>query len=78
MEKDVEDRLERMEAALKRMAEAHIDLQAAQKDTAEALERFVTESNRRGKEIDYRIVNLTALLNELINTEWAANKRNHT
>jgi hypothetical protein len=78
MEKDVEERLASIEAALKRIAEAHLDLQAAQKDTAVTLERFVRESNRRGKEIDYRIVNLTALMDEFIKTEFATDTRKRT
>ncbi len=76
MEKEVEERFERIERNLERVTErldlltdrmdriteAHIDLEAAQKNTTLALNRFIEETSTRGKEVDDRIANLTILV----------------
>ena len=73
MEDDVRKRFERIEENLERVGErmdrisaAHIELEAAQKNVTVALERFITESDKRGKKIDERIENLAILVDQLI------------
>ena len=80
MEKEVEERFERIERNLERVSErmdriteAHIDLEAAQKNTTLALNRFIEETRTRGKEIDHRIANLTILVDRLIERDLGRN-----
>ena len=73
MEREVEERFERIEHNLERVTErmdqiteAHLELEAAQKNTTIALNRFVEETTARGREVDERIANLTILVDRLI------------
>jgi hypothetical protein len=61
-----EERFERIENVLARIAEAHLELEDGQINMQRAFTRFVDESTTRGKEIDERIANLTMLVDELI------------
>ncbi len=76
MEKEVQERFERIERNLERVSErmdriteAHLELEAAQKNTTTALNRFVDESAARGREVDERIANLTILVDRLIDRD---------
>jgi len=87
MEKEVQERFERIEQNLEsvtqrldvitermdRISEAHLDLEAAQKNTAVALERFIEETRTRGKEVDQRIANLTILVDRLTERDLGRN-----
>ena len=73
MDKDVRERFERIEDVLKRVAESHLELEAAQTNTAKALTRFVDESNARGAAVDERITNLTILVDQLIKRDFNGN-----
>jgi hypothetical protein len=73
MEKEVQERFERIERNLERVterldriAEAHLELEAAQKNTTITLDRLAEETRKRGKEVDERIANLTILVDRLI------------
>jgi len=77
MDKNVEARFERIERALERfigetregMAEirtAHLELEAAQKNTAILLNRFIEETRKRGEEVDERITKLTIQVDRLV------------
>jgi hypothetical protein len=66
MEGDVRERFERLEQVVQRIAESHLELEAAQKNTTVLLNRFVEESHKRGAEVDERITNLTILVDQLI------------
>lgn len=66
MEKDARERFERIEQVLEQIGEAHLELEAAQKNTSVALTRFIDESNVRGARVDERITNLTILVDQLI------------
>jgi hypothetical protein len=70
MEKDVRERFERLEQIVQRIAESHLELEAAQKNTTVALNRFIDESNKRGAEVDERIANLTILVDQLIKRDF--------
>ena len=61
-----DERLDRIESVLDRIAEAHLELEAAQKNTTVALNKFIDESTTRGREVDDRIANLTILVDRLI------------
>jgi hypothetical protein len=80
MEKEVQERFERIERNLERVTdrldritEAQIDLGAAQKNTTLALNRFIDETRSRGKEVDERIANLTILVDRLIERDIGRN-----
>jgi hypothetical protein len=80
MEDDVRERFERIERNLEhvsermdRITEAHLDLEAAQKNTAVLLNQFIEESNKRGAEVDERIANLTILVDQLIKRDFNGN-----
>jgi hypothetical protein len=80
MEKEVRERFERIESVLERVTdrldritEAHVELEAAQKNTAVLLNRFIEESNKRGAEVDERITNLTILVDQLIKRDFNGN-----
>ena len=73
MEKDVLERFERIEQVLERVAESHLELEAAQKNTTVALNRFIEESSKRGAEVDERIANLTILVDQLIKRDFNGN-----
>jgi archaellum component FlaC len=62
----ITDRLDGITDRLDRITEAHMELEAAQKNTAVFLNRFIEESNKRGAEVDERIANLTILVDQLI------------
>lgn len=69
----VTEHLDGVTERLDRVTEAHLDLEAAQKNTTvridrvvEAIDRFVEETRTRGKEVDERIANLTILVDRLI------------
>ena len=62
----IERNLERTTDRLDRITEAHMGLEAAQKNTTLTLERFIDETRVRGKEVDDRIANLTILVDRLI------------
>jgi hypothetical protein len=66
MEKDVRERFERLEQIVQQIAESHLEVEAAQKNTAVLLNRFIEESTKRGAEVDERITNLTILVDQLI------------
>jgi hypothetical protein len=73
MEKDVQERFERIEENLKRVAqrleaiaEAHQELEGAQKNTLALLNRFIEESTERGRAIDERITKLTIQVDRLV------------
>jgi hypothetical protein len=66
MEKDARERFERIEQVLEQIGTAHLELEAAQKNTSVALTRFINESNERGAKVDERISNLTILVDQLI------------
>jgi hypothetical protein len=66
MGNDVRERFERLEQVVQQIAEAHLDLEAAQKNTAVLLNRFIEESGKRGAKVDERIANLTILVDQLI------------
>jgi hypothetical protein len=66
MEKDVRERFERIEGVLEgvstrldRITEAHLELEAAQKNTTVALNRFIEETSSR-------ITDLAILVDQLI------------
>jgi hypothetical protein len=61
-----QQRFERIESVLVRIAEAHLELEAAQLNTEKNLDRLVAESNARHKVIDEKIANLTILVDRLI------------
>jgi hypothetical protein len=69
MEKDVQERFERIETILEQIAIAHLDLEASQKYTTGALNRLTEESRVRGREVDERIANLAILVDQLIKGE---------
>jgi hypothetical protein len=59
MEAEVKERFERIERNLEQVTErmelitqSHQELEAAQKNTAVLLNRFIEESNKRGAEVD--------------------------
>lgn len=66
MEKEVQERFERIEGLLERTAEAHLELEAAQKNTTVALNRFVDETRSRFDEVGEKLANLTILVDRLI------------
>ena len=70
MEKDARERFERLEQVVQRIAESHLELEAAQKNTTIALNRFIEESAKRGAEVDERITNLTILVDQLIKRDF--------
>lgn len=61
-----EERFERIEANLERIAEAHLELEAAQKNTATALTRFIDTTRSRFDEVGEKLANLTILVDRLI------------
>jgi hypothetical protein len=73
MENDVRERFERLEDIVRRIAESHLELEAAQKNTAVLLNRFIEESNKRGAEVDERIANLTILVDLLTKRDFNGN-----
>jgi hypothetical protein len=80
MEKEVQERFERIEQNLERVTErlgriteAHLELEAAQKNTTIALDRLAEETRTRGKEVDERIANLTILVDRLIERDLGRN-----
>jgi hypothetical protein len=62
----VKERFERLEQVVQRIAESHLELEAAQKNSTVLLNRFIEESGKRGAEVDERIANLTILVDQLI------------
>ena len=73
MDKETRERFERIEANLERTGErmnqfheGMIELEAMQKSTTIALNRFVDESQKRGAEVDERIANLAILVDQLV------------
>ncbi len=70
MEKDARERFERIEQVLQQIGESHLELEAAQKNTTVALNRFIEESNKRGAAVDERITNLTILVDQLIKRDF--------
>jgi hypothetical protein len=77
MEAAVKERFERIERNLElvtermdRISEVHMELEAAQKNTTLALNRFIEESSKRGAEVDDRITNLTILVDHLIKRDF--------
>ena len=66
MQKDVQERFERIEGVLERIALAHMDLEASQKNTNLALTRFIDETRARFDEVGEKISNLTILVDQLI------------
>jgi hypothetical protein len=62
MEKEVQERFERIESVLERIATAHMDLEAAQLNQARAHEKLVVVVTNLGE----RIGDLTILVNQLI------------
>jgi hypothetical protein len=80
MESEVRERFERIERNLERVSErmdriteGHLELEAAQKNTAVLLNRFIEESNKRGAEVDERIANLTILVDLLTKRDLNGN-----
>jgi hypothetical protein len=84
MEKDVQERFERIERNLERFSEetregmksmrdSHLELEAAQKNTTVLLNRFIEESNKRGAEVDERIANLAILVDQLLKRDLNGN-----
>jgi hypothetical protein len=73
MQDDVRERFERLEHVVQQIAESHLELETAQKNTAVLLNKFIEESNKRGAEVDERITNLTILLDELIKRDFNGN-----
>jgi hypothetical protein len=73
MEKDVKERFERLEHIVERIAESHLELEAAQKNTTVLLNRFIEESNKRGAEVDERIANLAILVDQLLKRDLNGN-----
>jgi hypothetical protein len=80
MEKEVEERFQRIEQNLERVSqgidhitEAHLDLEAAQKNLTASLNRFVDESRERGRDVDERIANLAILVDRLIGRDLGKN-----
>ena len=70
MENDVRERFERLEQVVQRIAESHLEVEAAQKNTTVLLNRFIEESSKRGAEVDERIMNLTILVDQLIKRDF--------
>ena len=80
MEAEVKERFERIEQNLEgvtdrmnRITEAHLELEAAQRNTTLALNRFIDESNERGAKVDERIANLIILVDQLIKRDLNGN-----
>jgi len=73
MEDDVKERFERLEQVVQRIAESHLELEAAQKNSTVLLNRFIEESGKRGAEVDERIANLTILVDQLIRRDINGN-----
>ena len=80
MEAEVRERFERIERNLERVSErmdrlteSHSELEAAQKNTAVLLNRFIEESVKRGAEVDERIMSLTILVDQLIKRDFNGN-----
>jgi hypothetical protein len=71
----VSERMDRMSERMDRITEAHLELEAAQTNTALSLNRFIEESNKRGAEVDERISNLTILVDQLIKRDFNDNGR---
>ena len=77
MESDARERFERIESVLERVTsrldritEAHVELEAAQQNTAVLLNRFIEESAKRGAAVDDRITNLAILVDQLIKRDF--------
>ena len=66
MDEEVQERFERIEGLLERVAVAHLDVEAAQKNTTVALNRFVDETRSRLNEVGEKLSNLTILVDRLI------------
>jgi archaellum component FlaC len=72
----ITDRLDDITDRLDRITEAHIELEAAQKNTTLVLERFIEETRVRGKEVDERIANLTILVDRLVERDLGRSNGN--
>lgn len=72
----IESNLDRITGRLDRITEAHIGLEAAQKNTTLVLERFIEETRVRGKEVDERIANLTILVDRLVERDLGRSNGN--
>ena len=70
MEDDVRERFGRLEQVVQRIAESHLELEAAQKHSTVLLNRFIEESGKRGAQVDERIANLTILVDQLIKRDF--------
>ena len=70
MEKEVDERFQRIEAKIEQIATVHLELEAAQKNTTILLNRFIEASEKRGREVDERIANLTILVDQLIKRDF--------
>lgn len=73
MTPETEARFERIEAMMERFAEgqkglqtAHIELEAAQRNTVKAIDRFVNETRQRFDDVGEKIANLTILVDRLV------------
>lgn len=73
MDRDVEERFERIEANLERVSGfqdelriAHMDLEAAQRSTQKSLDRFIQETRKQFHAVGERIDDLAILVNQLI------------
>ena len=73
MEKEVRERFDRIEGLLERIAEAHLELDAAQKNTTLALTRFVDETRARFNEVGEKLADLTILVERLIERDLGRN-----
>ena len=61
-----EERFERIEGILERIAVGHQQLEAAQLNTEKAFTRFVDETRARFDDVGERIANLTILVDRLV------------
>jgi hypothetical protein len=64
-----EERLQRIEELLARIAEEHIELEAAQKNTEQSLNRFIEQTTARFADVAEQLTNSRILIDRLIERE---------